>query len=68
MRLSLVPELGDPQQVFCAMTDADGIIDAAFELPEPSDREGDLALLCEARVGGAIAELRQPVSNVAESV
>ena len=68
VRLSFVPELGDPQQLFCAPTDADGYVDATFALPDASDQEGDLALLCEARNGDAIAELRQPVSKLSETI
>ncbi len=68
VRLSLVPELGDPQQLFCAPTDADGYVEATFALPEPSDQLGDLALLCEARNGDALAELRQPVTRLSEAI
>ncbi len=68
VRLSLVPELGDPQQLFCAPADADGYVDATFELPDASDQQGDLALLCEARNGDAIAELRQPISRLSEAI
>ncbi len=68
VRLSLVPELGDPQQLFCAPTDADGYVDATFELPDASDQQGDLALLCEARNGDAVAELRQPISRLSEAI
>jgi len=66
VRLSLVTELDDPHPLFAASTDPDGYVDATFSLPEASDKQGDLALLCEARVGDAVTELRQPVSRLSE--
>ena len=63
VRLSLVAELGDAKELFCATTGADGVVDAAFDLPESVATEGDLALLCEARMGGAAAELRHPITE-----
>ena len=68
VRLSLVTELGDPHPLFAASTDAEGYVDAIFSLPEANDRKGDLALLCEARVGDAVTELRQPVTRLSEAV
>jgi len=68
VRLSLVSELDDPHPLFAASTDSDGYVDATFSLPEASDKRGDLALLCEARVGDAVTELRQPVSKLSEAL
>jgi hypothetical protein len=67
VRLSLVTELGDPHPLFAAATDTDGYVDAIFSLPDGSDHQGDLALLCEARVGDSVTELRQPVSRLSEA-
>ncbi len=39
-----------------------------FTLPDGTDHTGDLALLCEARVGDSVTELRQPISRVTETV
>jgi len=66
--VSLVPDLGEPQQLFSAPADTEGYVDATFDLPESPEADGDLALLCVARMGGAIAELRQPVSRENEPV
>jgi len=68
VRLSLVTELGDPHPLFAATTDADGYVDATFSLPDGSEHPGDLALLCEARVGEAVTELRQPISRFSEAI
>lgn len=68
VRLSLATELGDPHPLFAASTDAEGYVDATFTLPDGTNHPGDLALLCEARVGDAVTELRQPISRLAETV
>jgi hypothetical protein len=68
VRLSLVTELGDPHPLFAASADPDGYVDATFSLPDGSDHQGDLALLCEARIGDAVTELRQPISKLSEAV
>ncbi len=68
VRLSLVPELGDPHPLFCAATDDEGYVDATFSLPDAHDQQGDLALLCEASIGDATTELRQPVSRLTEAI
>ena len=67
VRLSLVTELDDPHPLFAAATDTDGYVDAIFSLPDGSKHQGDLALLCEARVGDSVTELRQPVSRLSEA-
>jgi hypothetical protein len=68
VRVSLVPGFGEPRQLFSAPTDTDGYVDATIELPEAPEAQGDIALLCEARMGGAVAELRQAVFRVPKPV
>ena len=59
--LRLISTLGDPRELFNAPTDAEGFVEATFEIPELDG--ADSALLCEARAGGAKAELRQLVGK-----
>jgi len=68
VRLSFVTELGDPHPLFAASADPDGYVDAIFSLPDGADHQGDMALVCEARIGDAVTELRQPISRLSETV
>lgn len=59
--VELISTGGQPRELFSSATDAEGLVEARFEIPEsPGD---DQAILCRAEVAGQSAELRQMVAK-----
>ena len=66
--LTLVDAAGDTETLFSAATDKNGQVAANFSVPSAKENDADWAIVCNARMGGATAELRQPVDCTAEAV
>lgn len=59
--LKLASTLGDPVELFSAVSDRDGLVEASVALPRLPG--ADSAVLCEGRFGAARTELRQIVGK-----
>lgn len=59
--VKLASTLGDPVELFSAVSDRDGLVEASLALPKLPG--ADSAVLCEARLGAAQTELRQIVGK-----
>lgn len=68
VELMLIGDKDDRRSLFSAPTDRQGQLVAKFDLPDLPEVGGEATLLCVARMGGSVAELRQPVESATASV
>ena len=68
VELLLVSALSDPVTLYSAATDRQGQLVAEFDLPDLVAEDTEFSLVCLARMGGSVAELRQPVEPMTAKV